>query len=575
MASATISIEHLKLVLAKSDVKTMSQELLGMPYVELRHLIYPRPRYKIFNIKKRDGTYRTIFEPRKKLKNIQEKILTYLYENSGPLKPCVHGFAKQKSIVTNARAHCHPRTSYLLNIDIADFFPSITFRRVRGVFRKQPFNFSYTTATVLAHICTYDNKLPQGAPTSPMLANLICRSLDRELIKIARRNLATYTRYCDDITFSFSVKAVEKLPSNICRFDSGILHLGEELEEIFAKNSFLLNSAKSRLSSRGHRLEVTGVTINKFPNVKRIFIDKVRGALHAWEKYGYDDAMKEWHLKPFTRQTRTRYLAPLQNMLWGKLLYIRMVRGENDRIYTRLAERYLQCCNTQRGKDSSFSFRPLSVLPVVRNFSDIADAVFVVEWAGEHDEFGLLAVEGTAFAYKNIGLITCDHIFTVRVEGESGHKEVDFDSVHGAELLIRDAKTLAFWKAKIICRDKGRDIALIQFEASEPPRHRYFMGLEIPIQQAQKGFLLGFPDYQKGKQLNNVPATVSSTYSRWGFRRIEIDKNIRKGNSGGPYIDKNYRVAGVAQEGSTQDFSSDRCLCITELDKWLTSISLA
>jgi hypothetical protein len=153
-------------------------------------------------------------------------------------------------------------------------------------------------------------------------------------------------------TFSFTRSSAAALPANICTFDSGEVKLGNELVGIIERHNFKVNPAKTRMSSRRHRMEVTGIVINDFPNVKRLFIDRVRGALHAWEKYGYDAAQAQWaeHVhkgmslayekRPWKRQTRTRKPPELKNVVWGKLLYIRIVRGANDVIYTRLAERY-------------------------------------------------------------------------------------------------------------------------------------------------------------------------------------------------------------------------------------------
>jgi hypothetical protein len=210
-------------LLIRTDVLYMSTNLLGMPYSDLKTLIYPHPSYKSFTIQKRNGAPRLIHEPRQGLKVLQERVLAYLYRNTGPAMPCVHGFTPGRSIVTNAKKHCSQKTQHLLNIDIEDFFPSITFYRVRGLLQQTPFKFSYQVATVLAHLCTFNGTLPQGSPTSPLLANLVCRGLDRDLMNIAKRHRAIYTRYADDITFSFSARRPHGLPANICSFDTGIL----------------------------------------------------------------------------------------------------------------------------------------------------------------------------------------------------------------------------------------------------------------------------------------------------------------------------------------------------------------
>lgn len=567
---ASTSVDAFTTTLIRTSLPFMSQHLLGMSYPVLQALIYPRQPYKVFLITKRNGTPRVIHEPRLVLKLMQEKVLAYLYDHSGQAKPCVQGFTRGRSIVTNAQKHCSPRTLHLLNIDIEDFFPSINFYRVRGVFLKKPFEFSYEVATVLAHVCTVNGMLPQGAPTSPMLANLVCRSLDRDLMALAKRHRATYTRYCDDITFSFSVRDAARLPINICSFDSGMLTLGEELQAIFATNSFRINPAKSRLSNSSHRLEVTGVTINKFPNVKRVFIDKVRGALHAWEKYGYAAAAMEWETRSYKRQRRIGGVPQLNNVLWGKLLYVRMVRGGDDVLYTRLAERYNRLCANERVLNQSFAYSRLPIQPIVRNSVDAEDAVFVLEWAADY-KGEMIYAQGTTFAYKDVGLITCDHIFNYCKEDTEDAKgfTVDFEDIEDAQLSIVNPLSCKSWHGKVVHRDAYRDLAIIEFDESNPPTHRHFAALDAPINRNTKGKLIGFPNYTPGKRANQLSAVVLNRFPITALERIEISGSIRQGNSGGPFVDELYRVAGVAQQGAKQDGGNDQCLCVTELDKWL------
>jgi len=337
------SIDEIIESLVRNNPAWFSRRILGIPYSTLKEVVYPRPPYKRFTIKKRNGTDRVIFEPRNRLKIIQQRTLKFLQDRSGPLKPAVHGFAPKRSILTNAQVHCSPKIHHVFNIDLEDFFPNISFYRVRGVLQKHPFNCSHQVATVIAHICTLDKMLPQGAPTSPLLSNLVCRSLDRDLTDLARRSLARYSRYADDITFSFLVRKTSRLPAAICQVDEdGDLLIGTELHDTITKHNFRINPAKTRLSDRSRRMEVTGLTINRFPNVSRVFIDRIRGALHAWEKYGYNAAEKEWservakaatgpyEKKPWKRQVRRGRMPKLKNVLWGKLLYLRMVRGKDD-----------------------------------------------------------------------------------------------------------------------------------------------------------------------------------------------------------------------------------------------------
>lgn len=586
MTSALPTI-NLNDILLRHDVDHMSNKVLGVPYSTLKALIYPSPPYKSFIITKRNGSPRLIQEPRRALKDLQYKALAYFYAHCGLPKPCVHGFTKDRSIVSNARAHCSGQTQHLLNLDLEDFFPSITFYRVRGVLQKKPFELSYQVATVLAHLCTFKGVLPQGAPTSPLLSNLVCRSMDNELMSLAKRHRATYTRYADDLTFSFSVRRSESLPSNICSFDGGNLTLGNELQAAIAAHSFRINAEKTRLSTRLHRLEVTGLTINEFPNVKRAFVDQIRGALNAWEKYGYDRAQQAWEKRitdgaasayekrPWKRQTRTFSHPALTNVLWGKLLYVRMVRGKDDVIYTRLAERYNAICETENA-NGPFVFSRLPVELVVRNAQDAERATFVVEWSGDYQPVGSVAPldvvlsQGTAFAYKDVGLVTCDHVlrYSGTVDGAPFSTDVQSGDVINKTFTVRYPATGDSWKVKVVHRDAGRDLAILKFDEAAPT-HRHFSSMVAPMNQGMRGILIGFPNWTPGRPVNQTKAEVLSRYARSALQRFEISTNVRQGNSGGPFVDEFYRVAGVAQQGARQDCGNDECLCVTDLDAWI------
>src|SRR3989338_2322638 len=156
-------------------------------------------RYVTFQIPKKTSGVREISAPASALKIVQQKLNQVLQSVYEP-KPSVHGFTLTKSIVSNAKVHAGRK--YVFNIDLKDFFPSINFGRVRGLFIGFPYNRNTAVATVLAQICCFNNQLPQGAPTSPTVSNMICAKLDAQLQQLAKRYKCTYTRYADDITFS-------------------------------------------------------------------------------------------------------------------------------------------------------------------------------------------------------------------------------------------------------------------------------------------------------------------------------------------------------------------------------------
>jgi len=578
-------------LLLRIDVDYFSRHVLGAPYAAVKSVLYPQPRYRAFVITKRNGSPRVILEPRQRLKTLQASVLAFISARASAPKPCVHGFVKDRSIVSNAERHVTVRPFHLLNLDLEDFFPSISFYRVRGVLRQKPFDCSHEVATLVAHICTYSGALPQGAPTSPLLSNLVCRSLDRDLMALARRHRSTYTRYADDMTFSFSVRDAKNLPSNICTFDSGTVTLGQELLSIIQdQHHFRVNVAKTRMSTRHHRMEVTGITINEFSNVKRAFIDRVRGGLNAWERYGYPSAQTRWEqlvalgrAKPYDerqwrRQTRGGVTPQLKNVVWGKLLYVRMVRGKEDSIYTRLAEKYNALCVRERASDPSFRSSSLPVAQIVRDASDAEHATFVLEWSGDYLPAGatiseMVGGQGTAFAYKRSDqLITCDHVlnWTGVYQGVPTTVSCQSPDVTGVVLRAINPTTGASWPVTVSRRDANRDLAVLAITAG-PFAHRHFGGLEAPISRHEQGILIGYPNWSPGRIANQVSAAVQSRYMRSGLGRLEISTSIRQGNSGGPFVNTQFRLAGVAQQGATQQSGNDECLCVAEVDTWLGS----
>src|SRR6185369_4982445 len=195
-------------------------EALGLSIPELRWLAFHRDvadslHYRRFTIPKRDGSERAIWAPMPKLKAAQRWILEHVVERL-PVHGKSHGFLAGRSIATNAAAHV--ASKIILKVDLKDFFPTITFRRAKGIFRKA--GYRDQVATLMALICTEapreiverDGKtyyvalgprcLPQGAPTSPAITNTLCLRLDRRLTALAAKLGWRYTRYADDLTFS-------------------------------------------------------------------------------------------------------------------------------------------------------------------------------------------------------------------------------------------------------------------------------------------------------------------------------------------------------------------------------------
>ena len=215
----------------------------GSPYVE-------------FEIDKANGSKRPIAAPRAPLRKVQRAILRQILDKV-PLHDAAHGFVKGRSTVTNAKPH--ERAALVVKLDLVDFFPTMHFRRVRGVFNQ--LGYSQKVAQVLAALCTYrpvldgqlvtwPGVLPQGAPTSPALANIACRRMDARLAALAKKSGAHYTRYADDLTFSF-----ESEPKTLGRFLWWV-------DQICQQEGFAENARKRRVLRKKNQQRVTGVIVN-------------------------------------------------------------------------------------------------------------------------------------------------------------------------------------------------------------------------------------------------------------------------------------------------------------------------
>jgi len=236
--------------------------------------------YSRHTLKKRRGGTRTISAPEHPIKFLQQQFLrvcTALF----PRHKCAHGFEPGRSPATHASHHV--RKNWVWTIDIKDFFPSIHWGRVRGMLRVYPIEASDPVARALANLTTYDGSLPQGAPTSPILSNLICRQLDSRLFQWARDNGYAYTRYADDLTFSTNRDA---FPKDDRAF----------IKEVVEDEGFSVNPRKERLMPRHGRQMVTGLIVNEKVNVPREFIGGLRALLHNVEKHGWKSqvARQEW-----------------------------------------------------------------------------------------------------------------------------------------------------------------------------------------------------------------------------------------------------------------------------------------
>jgi RNA-directed DNA polymerase len=266
-------------------------DILGYTPSSLAYIIFKlsdKLKYKTFEIPKKGGGTRTISAPVAQLKVLQRRLANVLYQcqvEIDALKPAKkslsHGFKKSHSIITNAKPHKNRR--YVLNLDIADFFPSINFGRVRGFFWKSSdFRLHEDVATVIAQIACHKNSLPQGSPCSPIISNMVAHLLDLRMARIAKGNRCTYSRYADDITFSTNQK---DFPKQLAYRDEAVSgsawHLGSLLIDEIGKAGFSVNASKTRMQCRTSRQTVTGLTVNTKVNVRADYYRKARAMCNS------------------------------------------------------------------------------------------------------------------------------------------------------------------------------------------------------------------------------------------------------------------------------------------------------
>lgn len=248
----------------------------------LIHQIDDDAKYTEFEIPKKSGGTRKISAPIARLKAVQVRLADLLYDcvdeinRENVVKTHIsHGFRRGRSIFTNADQHTGKR--YVLNIDLADFFPSINFGRIKGFFEKNNhFQLKSPVALAIAQLCCNKGVLPQGSPTSPVISNLIGHILDMRLVKLAGKFGCTYTRYADDITFSTNKRTFPKALAKrkLCASDDW--SVGKDLRRTVERSGFTINAHKTRMQYYYSRQVVTGLTVNKKPNVSQAYYKKTR-----------------------------------------------------------------------------------------------------------------------------------------------------------------------------------------------------------------------------------------------------------------------------------------------------------
>lgn len=280
-------------------------------------------------------------------------------------------------------------------------------------------------AEIVARLSCKDNHLPQGAPTSPVLSNMICFRLDKRLMVHAKGARCIYTRYADDITFSSHQPMVTLFEGAVPpsgHFPPDLL--APAFRDAFTGNGFAINPNKAHYADRHSRKTVTGLKVNELLNVDRSYVRNLRAALYSIDRLGEAAAQQKF-------ENDHGGTSPLHLHLQGKIAWLRHIRGQSDPVFRGMALRF----------NASFPDHAIKVTPTSEEVRDRS------VWVVEHFHGDM--AQGTAFFLKGVGLVTAAHC--VR-----GVDQVD---------VYHPSKPANAFKAAVLKRDEDRDLAILSSDA--------------------------------------------------------------------------------------------------------------
>ncbi len=331
------------------DSKDLGSKM-GITLKQLRFLTYTqklskRSDYIQFKIAKKTGGFREISAPKPQLKRLQYWILENIL-NKVEVSQQTHGFVEKRSILSNAIPHVGK--DVVINCDLQNFFPTLSYPRVKGLFKS--LGYSAEIATILAllttqaqqkevildgeklYLYTGERYLPQGSPASPMITNLICRKLDKRMQGIATTLGFSYTRYADDMTFSANEY-------------SNINKMLYWMKGIIKDEGFILHPDKTRIMKKGSSQEVTGVVVNEKPSINKKELKKFRALLYQIEQTGLEG--KSWHGKSEN----------LIAIIWGYSNFIKMVDEQKGAKYIAQVKAIMQKYPLEQKASTTHDFR--------------------------------------------------------------------------------------------------------------------------------------------------------------------------------------------------------------------------
>lgn len=488
-------------------------------------------KYKTFYISKKTGGKRLIEAPiDKDLVTILEKFKKLLEQKYIEYLPsCVHGYVCGRNIISNANAHICGSHNFILKIDIKNFFNSITYERLYKLFSKiwydkklQKTRLDVSTLNAMCIISTCNKHLPQGSCVSPILSNMICKKMDKELSAYARKNNAIYTRYADDITFSFDnnndlLAFIEGNPPYSKNFQ-----LKSSLVDIFIRNKFVVNDKKVHLINKSKSQRITGIVINEKINVKRQYIRNIRALIHNVE----------------SKKTA------VSKSLIGKVNFLRQVRGRNDILACKYASRINRLMKP-----------PFPDADFILNEGD-ALKKYVVGIETPNGDIG------SAFFSKNF-LITSVHV--VQIDDDSFEKTKTQLKQHGFWPSItihyfdsNNISTLKKENHNIIDALVFNDIAFLKIDNYEPfiSKELKIVDSEYVLSENCNVMATGVQNIKRDSMPILKKRTIITNLTNYfNSDVIVVEPNkIFKGMSGGPLFDlNNFKVIGVNLIGQKSD----------------------
>ena len=319
-------IEQIKILKKNKHIVILNSfhlaNLIGIKWKEFKKMIKnPDKYYHKFNISKKSGGQREICAPYSSMDLCQRFIKTQILDKIN-ISDKAHGFATDKSIITNARMHLN--NEMILNIDLKDFFPSISRKKVFYVFNKIC-GYDSSVSHCLTKIVMYNGGLPQGACTSPILSNIVTYKMDLRLSKLAEKMNINYTRYADDITFS----------GDLDKIDRKLLFI---VSKIIVSCGYKLNDKKTRFQSKSTRQEVTGLIVNNEQiTVNKNYVRELRQELYYIKKYGVIEHKKRKNI----------YNKFYEDHIKGKIMFIYSIdKTKGNKFlkeYNEIFKRYSDC----------------------------------------------------------------------------------------------------------------------------------------------------------------------------------------------------------------------------------------